>query len=90
MAQQGGGFRWHFIAGGFWGDTAAHGADAGPILVPLADYVTLAGGPDVARPCLDRFKESGRIVDHLGVPHLAFPFWTPVLLDRPEPPKSPW
>ena len=63
-------------------------ADAGPILLPLADYVTMAGGPAAVRPCLDRFRAAGRIVDHLGVAHLAFPFWTPVQLDGPPAPTT--
>lgn len=58
-------------------------ADDGPLLVPLADYATLAGGADRIRPCLDRFREAGRIVDHLGVAHLTFPFWTPLQIDAP-------
>lgn len=58
-------------------------ADAGPLLVPLADYAALAGGLDRVRPCLDRLRTDGRLVDHLGVTHLAFPFWTPVLLETP-------
>jgi hypothetical protein len=63
-------------------------ADSGPLLLPLADYVTLAGGPDVVRRCLERFRSSGRIVHHLGVAHLAFPFWTPVHLDAPPSPPG--
>lgn len=56
--------------------------DAGPLLVSVADYVTLAGGPDVARPCLDGLRARGRIVSHLGSPHLSFPTWTPVDLEH--------
>ncbi|HEX4904124.1 MAG TPA: hypothetical protein VFU93_01640 [Acidimicrobiales bacterium] len=52
--------------------------DAGPLMVSLAEYATLAGGPDVVRPCLDRLRERGRIVDHLGVPYVTFPTWTPI------------
>lgn len=63
-------------------------ADAGPILLPVADYITMAGGAEQVRPCIDRFREAGRIVDHLGVAHLAFPFWTPLHLDQPSPPSS--
>lgn len=58
-------------------------ADAGPILLSLADYVLMAGGPEVARPCVDQLRERGRIVDHLGVAHLAFPTWTPVDISGP-------
>jgi hypothetical protein len=58
-------------------------ADSGPLLLPLADYATLAGGTEVVRPCIDRFRAAGRIVDHLGVAHLAFPFWTPISVAAP-------
>lgn len=54
-------------------------ADSGPLLLSIADYITMVGGLDTARPCLDRFRDEGRILDHLGVPHLAFPLWTPVM-----------
>lgn len=64
-------------------------ADEGPLLLSLADYATLAGGPEVVRPCLDRLREAGRLVDHLGVTHVAFPFWTPVQVDAPPSPVSP-
>jgi hypothetical protein len=53
-------------------------AEAGPLLLSVADYVLLAGGPERARPCLDQLARRGRIVTHLGVDHLAFPTWTPV------------
>jgi hypothetical protein len=62
-------------------------ADQG-LLRPLADYVTRAGGLDAVRSCIDRFRAAGRLVDHLGVAHLAFPFWTPLLLDAPRSPDG--
>jgi hypothetical protein len=52
-------------------------AGAGPLLLPVADYVTMVG-PDRARPCLEQLRAKGRVVDHLGVAHLVFPTWTPV------------
>lgn len=58
-------------------------ADEGPILLSLADYVLMAGGPEAARPCVDQLRAKGRIVDHLGVDHLAFPTWTPVDISAP-------
>ncbi|MCU1354496.1 MAG: hypothetical protein JWM05_3705, partial [Acidimicrobiales bacterium] len=64
-------------------------ADEGPLLLPVADYVTLAGGPEIAGPCLRDLAEKGRIVDHLGVAHLTFPFWTPGTIDRPGDPVHP-
>ena len=56
--------------------------DDGPLLLSVAEYAVLAGGPDLVRPCLDRLRERGRIVDHLGVPYVAFPTWTPIHLER--------
>ena len=58
-------------------------ADTGPILLPLAEYVLMAGGREVARPCVEQLAGRGRIVSHLGVEHLAFPTWTPVDISRP-------
>lgn len=58
-------------------------ADAGPLMLPLADYVLMAGGADVARPCIDRLRDQDRLADHLGVTHVTFPFWTPLIVDRP-------
>ena len=49
--------------------------DDGPILLPWADFVYMAGKP-VADRCFRDFDQAGRIVDHLGVAHLAFPLWT--------------
>ncbi|MCB0971753.1 MAG: hypothetical protein KDA97_09620 [Acidimicrobiales bacterium] len=63
-------------------------ADGGPLLLPLADYAALAGGFERVRPCLDRWRADGRLADHLGVTHLAFPFWTPVLLESPPAPGA--
>ncbi len=51
-------------------------ADAGPLLVPVADYIAMVG-IDVARPCLDELARRGRIVHRQDVAHLAFPTWTP-------------
>lgn len=61
-------------------------ADAGPLLLSVADYVAMAGGPEQARPCLQRLKAKGRVVEHLGVDHIAFPTWTAV--DDTAPPGS--
>ena len=58
-------------------------ADDGPLLLPLADYVTLAGGRARVAECLDRFRAAGRFEDHLGVTHLTFPFWTPLDIQGP-------
>lgn len=57
--------------------------DDGPLLLPLADYVTFAGGPQAVEDCIRRLREQGRLRDHLGVTHIAFPFWTPIHLETP-------
>jgi len=62
-------------------------ADAGPLLLSVADYVAMLGDAERARACLDRLRERGRVVEHLGVPHLAFPTWTAVA--DTTPPGSP-
>lgn len=49
--------------------------DDGPVLLPWPDFVLMAG-EEVARRCYPAFDAEGRIVDHLGVKHLAFPLWT--------------
>ena len=56
--------------------------DAGPLLVSVAEWAAMAGGPDLVRPCLARFRQAGRLVDHQGVVYLSFPFWTPVELEH--------
>jgi hypothetical protein len=65
-------------------------AEAGPLLLSVADYIVMAGGLEVARPCLRDMAASGRIVEHLGVQHIAFPTWTPVATDdTPIPDANP-
>jgi hypothetical protein len=56
--------------------------DSGPLLVSVAEYAALAGGPSVVRPCIDALREQGRIVDHLGVPYIAFPMWTAIDVEQ--------
>lgn len=53
-------------------------ADAGPLLLGVADYIAMVGDIDVARPCLEELAARGRIVERLGVDHIAFPTWTRV------------
>ena len=42
----------------------------------MADYLTMAGGAATAAACLDELRAKGRLVEHLGVPHISFPTWT--------------
>ena len=51
-------------------------ATSGPLLLSVADYLTMLGGTPAATSCLDELRGKGRVVDHLGVPHLSFPTWT--------------
>lgn len=61
----------------------------GPLLLSVADYATLAGGPDHVRGCLRALAEQGRMEDQLGVPHVTFPFWTPIATAPPPPARRP-
>jgi hypothetical protein len=58
-------------------------ATSGPLLLPVPDYVIMAGGLEAARPCLREFDAQGRIVEHLGAQHISFPMWTRVDPDSP-------
>ena len=58
-------------------------ADSGPLLLSVADYLTMLGSSPAATACLDELKAKGRVVDHLDVPHLSFPTWTDVGSDAP-------
>lgn len=49
--------------------------DVGPLLLPWADYVFMAGA-DAAQRCRRAFDDAERIVQFLGVSHLTFPLWT--------------
>jgi hypothetical protein len=53
-------------------------ADAGPLLLSVAEYAVMVGDPEVARRCLAELADKGRLADHLGVDHIAFPTWTPL------------
>jgi hypothetical protein len=58
-------------------------ATSGPLLLTVADYVTMAGGPTVAAACIAELERKGRIVEHLGVRHISFPTWTTVPVSSP-------
>ena len=49
-------------------------AEAGPLLLSAAEYAVMVGDRDEAA----ELRAKGRLVDHLGVVHIAFPTWTPV------------
>lgn len=55
----------------------------GPLLLSVAEYAAMAGGPQAVGSCLEGLRERGRIVEHLGVAHLAFATWTPVDIAPP-------
>ncbi len=48
--------------------------DAGPLKMTLADYVRMVG-MDVARECVPKLREAGRITQWMGVDHLLFTTW---------------
>jgi hypothetical protein len=53
-------------------------ADEGPLLVSVADYLAMVG-TDVGSRCLDELQRKGRIEERMGVKHLVFRTWSPVL-----------
>lgn len=57
-------------------------ATAGPLLLTVADYMTMVGDTARARHCLQELRAKGRIVERLGVAHLSFPTWTRVPSDE--------
>jgi len=63
-------------------------ADDGPLLVPVPELVVHIG-PPAARRLLPGYRLDGRIVDHYGVAHLAFPFWEPAGPDQTWTPVRP-
>jgi len=56
-------------------------ATSGPLLLSVADYITMVGGVDKARPFLRELDGQGRIVEHLGAQYLSFPMWSRVADD---------
>jgi hypothetical protein len=58
-------------------------AESGPLLLSVADYLTMLGATAEATACLDELRAKGRVVEHLGVPHLRFPTWTDLGMDVP-------
>jgi hypothetical protein len=61
-------------------------AEAGPLLLPVAEYMVMVGDPARARAALRQLDERGRVVDRMGVRYLSFPTWEPVsaATDQPD------
>lgn len=58
-------------------------AEAGPLLLSVGDYLGMVEDVEVGRRCLAELRDKGRLTQHLGVDHIAFPTWTPVLHPAP-------
>lgn len=50
-------------------------AEAGPLLLPVAEYMVMIGDDEVARACLRELDGRGRIEERMGVRYLRFPTW---------------
>lgn len=59
-------------------------AEAGPLLLPVADYLTMVGDRRVAQACLQDLRAKGRLAQHLGVDHITFPTWTRITDETPS------
>jgi hypothetical protein len=57
-------------------------AESGPLLLTVAEYAVMVGDELTARRCVAELAAKGRIVERLGVSHVAFPTWT--LAEPPE------
>jgi hypothetical protein len=44
----------------------------------VAEYGTMIGDDTRARRCIAELEARGRIVERMGVRHVAFPTWTPL------------
>jgi hypothetical protein len=53
--------------------------ESGPLLLSVADYLTMQGAGPVATACLEELRAKGRVVEFLDVPHITFPTWTRVV-----------
>ena len=63
-------------AGAVLGLPGGAGADA------VAAAILARRAEDWDEASLDKLRRQGRIVEHLGVPYVAFPTWTPIDLER--------
>jgi hypothetical protein len=53
-------------------------AEAGPLLLPVAEYMVMVGDTTRARAALRKLDDAGRITERMGVRYLVFPTWEPV------------
>lgn len=64
-------------------------AEAGPLLLSVAEYMVMVGDTTQARAALRELDERGRIVERMGVRYVTFPTWEWVgddsLLTQPDP-----
>ena len=50
-------------------------AEAGPLLLSVAEYMVMVADDTKARACLRELDAKGRIVERMGVRYLTFPTW---------------
>lgn len=63
-------------------------AEAGPLLLPVAEYMVMIGDTNRARAALRKLDAAGRITERMGVRYVVFPTWEPVADPDPTEPPS--
>lgn len=61
-------------------------AEAGPLLLPVAEYMVMVGDTVRARAALRELDARGRVVERMGVRYLSFPTWERIT--EPDPGAS--
>ena len=60
-------------------------AEAGPLLLSVAEYMVMIGDDTKARACLRELAAKGRIEERMGVRYLVFPTWERIGEDDTSP-----
>lgn len=59
-------------------------ADAGPLLLPVSEYMVLVGDVEAARRAIADLDRRGRIAERMGVRYISFPMWERITDDHDD------